>query len=412
VRTPASGLYYKKYENHLMQISSAAPRLSFLTLLLMISFASVNAVLFTPALPQIAAFFSISNDTAQATITWFLIGYTIGQLVYGPIANRFGRKHALYVGIGLQIFSSLLCIVAGYLQLFHLLVVARFLLALGSGVGLKMAFTLVNESYPSTVASQKIAYLTLAFAITPALGVALGGLLTTHFGWISCFYAEAIYGVILLVMVSKLPETLKQADLNAFKLNHLIEGYSKQFKNSRLIGGGLLIGAATAVVYIFAAEAPFVAINLMGMSSAEYGIANLLPALGLIAGSLASARLVKTLSLYAMVKIGIGIAAIGGIVMLLANMANLSALCAIFAPMVLIYFGFSFLIATVSTLALSQIEDKAHGSAVMNFINMGLATLMVLSLGFLPIHALLLPVIFLLLNIFMVVIYRTMFSEA
>ena len=78
-------------------------QLPLVTLLLMISFASVNAVLFTPALPNIAHFFAISDSIAQQTITWFLIGYAVGQLLYGPLANRFGRKKALFAGVSLQI---------------------------------------------------------------------------------------------------------------------------------------------------------------------------------------------------------------------------------------------------------------------------------------------------------------------
>src|SRR5476651_1390808 len=97
-------------------------QLSFITLLLMISFASVNAVLFTPALPNIAHFFNISNTQAQHTITWFLIGYALGQLLYGPLANRYGRKPALYIGISIQILSSLLCVYSGYLDQYWLLV--------------------------------------------------------------------------------------------------------------------------------------------------------------------------------------------------------------------------------------------------------------------------------------------------
>src|SRR5471032_1196013 len=106
------------------------PKLPFFTLLLMISFASVNAVLFTPALPNIAHFFDISAKVAQQTITWFLVGYALGQLMYGPIANRFGRKPALYAGISLQIISSLACVFAGNIHVYWLLVLARFFLAL------------------------------------------------------------------------------------------------------------------------------------------------------------------------------------------------------------------------------------------------------------------------------------------
>ena len=135
------------------------PELSFITLLMLISFASVNAVLFTPALPQIATSFAITTESAQQTLSWFLIGYALGQLIYGPLANRFGRKPALYSGVALQILSSLLCVLAGKLHFYPLLVLGRFLLALGSGVGLKMTYTLVNESYEPSIASQKISYL-------------------------------------------------------------------------------------------------------------------------------------------------------------------------------------------------------------------------------------------------------------
>ena len=226
---------------------------SFFTLLLMISFASVNAVLFTPALPDIANFFSISTEAAQQTITWFLVGYTLGQLVYGPLANRFGRKPAIYMGISLQILSSFICVFSGLIHEYSLLVLGRFLLALGSGVGLKMTFTLVNECYAPKIASQKVSYLMLAFAITPGLGVALGGILTERWGWMSCFYAGAIYGVILLLLATRLPETLATLNLNALKIKHLLHDYYIQFKNSQLVAGGLLMGGVTCFVYVFAA---------------------------------------------------------------------------------------------------------------------------------------------------------------
>lgn len=134
-------------------------KLSFTTLLLLISFVSVNAVLFTPALPIIANYFSITKTIAQQTITWFLIGSLLGQLIYGPLANRFGRKSALYMGIALQIVSSLICVFAGFVKECTFLELGRFLFALGSGVGLKMTFTLVNECYEPIKSNAKTSYL-------------------------------------------------------------------------------------------------------------------------------------------------------------------------------------------------------------------------------------------------------------
>ncbi|CCD04437.1 TPA: MFS transporter [Legionella pneumophila] len=376
-------------------------KLSFMTLLLLISFASVNAVLFTPALPSITAFFRITEHAAQQTITSFLVGYAIGQLVYGPTANRYGRKKTLYIGIGLQIISSLLCVLAGMISMYPLLVLGRFLLALGSGVGLKMTFTLVNECYEPQLAAQKTSYLMLAFAIAPGLSVALGGILNSHYGWESCFYAGTVYGAILLVMVRQLPETQKSLQLEAFQMKHLLQGYVSQFKNKPLISGGALMGGASCFVYIFAAMAPFIAINLLGMSTTEYGAANILPSLGLTLGSIWSAQFAKKYSQRAGIQLGILISGFAALAMMMATLTHHSALIKLFFPMIFIYLGLSFIFANASTFAMSHTSDKAHGSAVMNFINMGLVTVVILGLSLLPMSQYLLPAIYIILCILM-----------
>lgn len=381
---------------------------SFFTMILLISFASVNAVLFTPALPQMTGFFGITEAAAQQTITWFLIGYTLGQLLYGPIANRFGRKPALYVGISLQIASSVLCALVSKNH-YDLLVLGRFLLALGSGVGLKMTFTLINECYEPKVASQKISQLMLAFAITPGLSVALGGFLAP-LGWQSCFIAGGIYGLLLLFLVRGLPETQTVLDLNALKLNHLLDGYGKQFKNKQLSMGGFLMGCSTAFIYAFPAIAPFVALNVDKplMSHAVYGVANLLPSIGLIIGSVWGSHLAKKHSHAFLIKLGIGAASAGTVLMFVAMMLHAPIVIALFSPMVLIYFGLCILYANASTVAMSHVHDKAHGSAVMSFLNMGTATLVVLCIGLFPMGVLLLPLIYVGLSVAMVVLFKNL----
>lgn len=387
-------------------MSPAKPNLPFLTLILMISFASVNAVLFTPALPDIATFFGISDEIAQYTVSWFLIGYAVGQLLYGPLADRFGRKPALYIGIALQIVASIGCALSGLIESYPFLILCRFLVALGSGVGLKMTFTLVNECYEPKEASRKISYLMLAFAITPGLGVALGGVLNAHFGWISCFVAGAIYGVILLAFVAYLPKFENKKNRQALEWSHLSKAYLAQLKNRQLISGGLLMGASTCFVYVFAALAPFIAINIMHMSSQEYGTANILPSVGLVLGSLSSAYLVKKYPLNSLIKLGILICTVGTVLMLGSLGFSFPPLVALFVPMIIVYFGLSFILANASSIAMSLVSDKAHGSAMMSFINMGLATVVVLSLGWFSTKAMLLPIIYFILCIAMIPFYR------
>lgn len=376
-------------------------KLPFFTLLLMISFASVNAVLFTPALPDIVQFFSIKEDAGQLTITWFLIGYALGQLLYGPIANRFGRKPALYTGIMLQIISSLLCVLAGVIHFYGLLVAARFMLALGSGVGLKMTFTLINECYDPKIASQKISYLMLAFAITPGLGVALGGFLNTYWGWTSCFYAGAVYGFILLFFIAQLPETLIKPDLNALNVSHLIRGYKNQLSNKNLIMNALLMGSTTSFIYVFAALAPFIVINIFAMGSDEYGLANCLPPIGLILGSLINAQCSQKYPLKFIIQRGIWITYAGVVLMFFLMYLKISILMSLFLPMIIIYFGLSLIMANASVIAMEGVSDKAHGAAMMSFLNMGTATLIVLILAFFNIKIYLLPCIYLMLCVLM-----------
>jgi len=380
--------------------------LPFFILLLMISFASVNAVLFTPALPDIASFFSVSNDEAQLTVSLYLVGYAVGQLIYGPFANRFGRKPALYGGISLQILSSLLCVAAGKLDFFPLLVVGRFFLALGAGVGLKMTLTLVNESYDHKLASQTISYLMLAFAITPGLSVALGGILNQQYGWMSCFYAGALYGVFLLLLSMRLPETLKTLHYEALQLPHLIQGYKTPFQNRRLVACGFIMGMVSSFVYVFAALAPFIAIDLSAMSSAEYGFANIIPPIGLMVGSVVSARLATSYPLETLIRIGVIITCIGVLSMLACTLAHLPILYSLFCMMVVIYFGTTFIIANASIVAMQHVTDKAHGAAVMSFINMGTATLAVLCVSEFTVTRTLLPTVYIILGLLSIYLYK------
>lgn len=375
--------------------------LSTVALLLLIAFASINAVLFTPALPDIATYFHIPAVIAEQSVTWFLIGYTGGQLVYGPISSRFGYKKTLYLGITIAMMSCFICITAGYLHQFNLLLFGRFLLALGSGVGLKMTYTLVNENYPPSVAAKKISYLVLSFAVTPNVGIAIGGYLNYYFGWLSCFYASIVYAMILSCFVIKLPEKKTTRDHQALKWRHILRSYQSQFSNSQLIAGGLLMGCCAAFVYVFAAIGPFIAINLYGLSSTNYGLANLLPALGLVAGALVSAHYSTFYSFMTMILAGIGMTAAGVITMLIAVSLDYSAMLAIFFPSIFVFFGLSLIIPNASTLAMSATRDKTHGSSVMSFTNMAFATSTVLLLGLFKIKAILLPMTFMTISLLM-----------
>jgi len=269
-----------------------------------------------------------------------------------------------------------------------------------------MTFTLVNEIEEPKNASRIISWLMLAFAVSPGVSVMIGGILSENLDWTNTFYACAIYGLILLALVKNLPETKTELNYDALKLNHLMHAYSRQFKNFQLMIGGLLMGSATSFVYIFAALAPFIAMEILNMNAASYGTANLLPSLGLVTGSLISAKLIQHFHYKSIIRMGMIIALMGSLMMLVFSLMQFSALLIIFIPMMICYFGLAMIFPNASNMAMTATDDKAHGSAVMNFINMGLVTILVLGLQYVKITTVLLPVTFLAICLLMIIFYN------
>lgn len=366
-------------------------------LLLLVSFASVFAVLFTPALPAIALSMGVSDSTAQMTMTAFLVGYALGFLPYGPIANRYGRKPALYLGASLAIFGALLAIVAGAIQAFWLLVFSRFLMALGSCVGMKIAYTMVADSCTPEQTTKRMARFVLAFAICPGLSVAIGGLLTQYFGWESCFYFLVAYGLLLLILARSLPETLRQRDLAALVPSRIAAAYLASLKNRQLVAAALLMGCGSAIIYLFASEAPFIGMEKIGLSPKNYGLLNFIPLLGMVGGSFLSHSLSGKRDLYQVILIGLLFALVPMMAMLLLFALGILTPWSLFLPMPFLYFGETLAFSNVSALAMSRATDKSNASAILNCINMSIAVSALLIFEMLPDHhpVYMMPVVFL-----------------
>lgn len=370
-------------------------RLQSVVLLLLVSFGSVGAVLFTPALPSITSFFHLSVGTAQLTITSYLIGYALGQLPYGPLANRFGRKTTLYIGISLAIFGSLLCALSSPVHSFALLVFARFLQGLGGSAGLKISFTMIADIYTQTAATKMLSRNLIAFAIMPGVAVAIGGWLTDLFSWESCFYFLALFGMFVLWLSTKLPETAQSLDYHALKLSSIIQSYTIKFKNQRLTTSGLMMGCAGAVGYVFASKAPFIGINLMGLTPAVFGAYNLIPVLGILIGAALSAKLAGRFSLPNLLLTGISCSIVVTFTMLIPFLMGILNPLTLFIPMLLIYIAAALVIANVSSFGLAHAKNKSNGSAVLNFINLSTTVVAVLlSECIYPESAVLLPLSF------------------
>lgn len=382
-----------------------------LVLMLLISFGSIGAVFFTPGLPEIARYFAISNTTAGMTVTWYLIGYTFAQLLYGPMVHSLGSRNTIIICGVLALLGSALSIFAGLHHSFILLLSARAIMALGAGGGLKMAFTLTSHLYTKNESARVISLLTMAFAIMPGLGVFIGGILVHNFGWISTFYLMVVYSLIIILINFLLPEMYLKSERHQFHFSEMLTNYGRMFGSRAVISGGLLLGICSGLVYAFAALAPFIAIEMMDLTPSEYGSYNLIPVIGVIGGALCSNYCGKFWQPHKSLKFGLLVIASGIILLLLGLVLWSKAPLALFMPMVVIYLGSGFVYGNATALALHSTEDKSNASAVVSFLNMASSCLLVLVLGTLQIQsALILPVVYIVLVFLGLLWYRFLVS--
>jgi multidrug resistance protein len=370
-------------------------KLPFLILLFLISFAAVGASLFTPALPAIRSFFNLSAGEEQLTMTIYLLGYAIGQLPYGPLANRFGRKVTLYIGISLAIAGSLLCALSAPLESFKFLIAARFIQALGGSVGLKVSFTMIADVYTQMETTRVISRILIAFAVMPGIAIAIGGWLTQWFHWESCFYFLALFGAFVLFLSTKMAETAKSLDPRALDLSSILRGYGLMFKNRKLMICGLMWGCASSVLYIFTTKAPYIGINIIGLSPEMFGIYNLIPVSGILIGSILSYKLTGRYSTFTLLIIGIIGSFASTLTMFIPFGLGIVNGWSLFFPMFLIFTTLFPIVAHISSYGLANAQDKSNASAVMNFINLSTTVVAIIfSQLIYPDSALLMPLSF------------------
>ncbi|MDP3268534.1 MAG: MFS transporter [Legionella sp.] len=349
-------------------------------LLTYISIASVSAAIITPALPRIQAEYQLSLGAVEWIVSAFLIGYVIGQLVYGPLANQFGRLKALRIGLVINIIGIVFCLIAQSQDSYSLLIIGRLITALGAASGLACTFMLINEWLPESQRKAAMSYAVLSFALGAGISVMIGGLITEFWRWQGCFWFLLVHGLIMLFGTRVFSETLISPKLIHPKT--IIYDYYSALSSSKLVIFSIVVGYCSSVSYCFSAGGPQIAESLLHLSAAQYGYWNGLNIIGMLAGGLLAKPLLARYTVNFVIKIGLmGIAA--GIInlILIWDFASHSALW-FFMTSASLYLFSSLLFSGGSLVASNALSDKASGAAMMSFINMCFATVSVIFMGY------------------------------
>ena len=347
-------------------------------MLLLVCVGSVGAVLYTPAMPAIAAYFNITSKTAELSMTIYLIGYALGQLPYGPICNRFGRKKALYIGLSIASCASIISLYSAHIVSFPLFLFSRLLLSLGATAGLQVIYTMVGDIYKPPKSIQIASYLTLTFALGPSISTTIGGLLTDFLGWKSCFYFLFFYTSSLLMLLRFLPETGQKETVEWY---NLYKNYSAHFREKKVLYSGLMIGFAICFNYTFSTLAPFIVITQMEQSPSFYGLFNLIPSAALVLGAFIAARLATNTKLNsnAVVGLAILITLLGTLLLIGLSLTSWMNIYLFFIPYAIALFGQPLLETNMICMALHHHKNKAMTSAVLNCLSIILCVVFSLS---------------------------------
>jgi MFS transporter, DHA1 family, multidrug resistance protein len=245
--------------------------------------------MYLPAMPDIGKDLGTSVQAMQSTITAYFIAFGLAQLVYGPWADRSGRKPPLYAGIGVFLLGSVICTAASSVGW---LLAGRFVQGLGGAALMVVPRAIIRDLYKGPEATRLMAAVMLVISISPMLAPLIGSGLMALWGWRTIF--AALLGASfasLAILILFQPETLSQADRRPFDLADTRRGAARLLADPLFIGLTFLGGFGMASFFVFIASASFVYTGEFGLSPTGFSVAFAINAIGFFAASQAAAPL-------------------------------------------------------------------------------------------------------------------------
>ena len=295
------------------------------------AFGPVSIDMYLPALPTIAGDLGVDAAGAQLTLSAFFLGFGGGQLLYGPLADRFGRRRPLLVGLVLFIAASLGCALARSLDA---LIAFRLLQALGGAAGPVLARAIVRDLYDRDRAARVLSIMVLIMGIAPLLAPLLGGQVLRWLGWRAVFWVLVAFGACCVAgVLLGIRETLAAARRPRGPASAVILGYAAPLFHPRFlgyaIGGALVFGG----MFAYITGSPFVFITLYGVRPEHYGFLFGLNILGIILAATINSRIVMRFGADRLFAIGVAIAAGSGCVLAAVAAAGWGGLPALLVPL-------------------------------------------------------------------------------
>jgi len=321
------------------------------------AFGAISIDLYLPALPAIARHFGAPVAAAQITMSAFLLGMALGQLGFGPLSDRIGRKPPLIAGAAIYTLASLALMLAPSIEL---MAAGRFVQALGACAGVVIARAVVRDRFDTTESARLFSLMFLVLGVAPMLAPTLGAVLLDNFGWQSLFLVLALFGLVSgLAVLFGLTESRSAATANQAASETTLQSYRAAIGNREVFGfvlAGALNGAA---LFTYIAASPALFMEYHGKSPAAFGWIFAVNAAGLIIATQLNRRFLQHASPARIARIAI-LSAFGFSLILLA--LSVTGLATMPVTIILLFFAlgsFGFVGGNTSALALGAMPIRA-----------------------------------------------------
>ena len=335
----------------------------------LLPFASISTDLYLPAMPGMSAALRTSQGSLQYTVSGYLIGFSLGQLFWGPIGDRFGRRGPVAVGLVLFMAGCAGCALStNVIQLISF----RVLQAVGACASVVLARAMVRDLYDRDRAAKVLSTLMTVMAIAPLLGPSVGGLLLRAGPWQAIFWSLAGIGFVTLIALFTIPETLPRDRRNTETLSGAFAAYGNLIRDVRLLGYAGAVGFFYAGVFAGISSSSFAYIDYHHLSPQLYGLAFAVGTIGLMATNFANSRLVGRFGGDRMLKAGAIGAALTGVNLALVTATDCGGVFGMAASLWAFTAMNGFVTANAISGALANFPTRAGAaSALMGAIQYG-----------------------------------------
>ncbi len=328
--------------------------------------------MYLPSLPDIARQLHASTAQVQFTISAYLIGFAVGQIFYGPVSDRHGRKPVLMAAMALYCVASLACALSTSIEM---LIIARTFQALGGSGGIVLTRAIVRDIYAGARAGRELSLIGSVMALAPVLAPIAGGLLQTGYGWRAVFFALVAAGLVGAGIVwLLLPETLNTRAAEPVSIASMGRSYRIVVRNPAYLAYLGITSASYAGLFAWISGAAFVLQNLYGLTPFDFGAAFALGSIGYMTGSALAARIVVRFGLDGVLGVGGCACAVGGLGMVAAVALGLSSSLSLVAPVAIYLAGLGMVLPQGIAGAMTPFPERAGAaSSLFGFVQQSAA---------------------------------------